>query len=82
MIDVARRVELIPLVRMKMFCYTSSEGRPLFQRRVSPFSPLRLSFDVREHCIKAFERACIGMIGFLVISAAQEEKTVALPTKL
>ena len=82
MIDVASRVKLVPLIRMKVFCYAPSKGRPLFQRRVSPFDPLRLSFDVRKHGFKAFEGARIGMLGLLDILATEKEETEPLPAPL
>ena len=79
MIDVASRVKIVPLIRMKVLCYAPSKGRPLFQRRVSPFDPLRLSFDVRKHGFKAFEGARIGMLGLLDILATEKEETEPLP---
>jgi hypothetical protein len=82
MIDVASRVKIVPLIRMKVLCYAPSKGRPLFQRRVSPFDPLRLSFDVRKHGFKAFEGARIGMLGLLDILATEKEETEPLPAPL
>jgi hypothetical protein len=82
MIDVASRVKIVPLIRMKVLCCAPFKGRPLFQRRVSPFDPLRLSFEVRKHGFKAFERARIGMLGLLDILATEKEETETLPAPL
>ena len=74
MIDVTRGVELVPLIRMEVFGYVPRKRWPLFQRRVSPFNPLGLRFDVMKHGVNAFVRTGVGVLGLLVIFMTPEKK--------
>lgn len=90
MIDIARWVENIPLIRMELLGDVPGQACAMLQRCAAPFNPLRLRLDVSQHVVNTGiaeaecyikttgegcdVRALVGVVGFLEIRATKEPK--------